>query len=202
MSGLRARSKQRRRGYVLEAASNLFREHGYQGTTMEEIATVAEVSIGTIYTYFGSKGGILRALITPLIEQMETKGEAVLANPPENAVDAMAALFEAHRFTDEWRHLNILRAFDPRTRFADEELVAIAELIEDFIKQQFAELLVTLRERGKLASNVDIDDAVFILYSVLLSNFEVYLLADGATPYEEIRLAMLRQLPLLFQAWA
>lgn len=202
MSGLRARSKQRRRNYVLEAAERLFREQGYQGATMEEIAADAEVSIGTIYTYFGSKGGILRALMTPLMEEMESKGEAVLANPPPDAADAMAALFEAHRFTNDWKHVNILRAFDPRTRFADEELEKIAATLEAFIKRQFAQLLVALQESGRLKPDVNIDDAVFLLYTLLLANFEVYLLADGAKTYEEIRVDIHRQLRLMFRAWA
>ena len=46
---------------VLTAAVRLFAEHGYHSTTIESIATAADVSVETIYKRFGSKAGMLKA---------------------------------------------------------------------------------------------------------------------------------------------
>jgi AcrR family transcriptional regulator len=46
---------------VLDAAVRLFVEHGYHSTTIESIATAADVSVETIYKRFGSKAGMLKA---------------------------------------------------------------------------------------------------------------------------------------------
>jgi len=46
---------------VLNAAVRLFVEHGYHSTTIESIATAADVSVETIYKRFGSKAGMLKA---------------------------------------------------------------------------------------------------------------------------------------------
>jgi len=46
---------------VLDAAVRLFVEHGYHSTTIESIATAADVSPETIYKRFGSKAGMLKA---------------------------------------------------------------------------------------------------------------------------------------------
>ena len=46
---------------MLNAAVRLFVEHGYHSTTIESIATAADVSVETIYKRFGSKAGMLKA---------------------------------------------------------------------------------------------------------------------------------------------
>lgn len=53
--GLRDRSKARRRAAIIRAAYQLFADHGYQATTIADIAAAAEVSPRTVTTYFPSK---------------------------------------------------------------------------------------------------------------------------------------------------
>ena len=51
----------RTRGHILETALRLFRERGYDGTTMRGIATAADVSLGSTYYYFKSKEHLIQA---------------------------------------------------------------------------------------------------------------------------------------------
>ena len=44
-----------RKQIILEAAEKLFLSHGYEGTTMDQIANESEYSKGTLYNYFSSK---------------------------------------------------------------------------------------------------------------------------------------------------
>ncbi|KAA0927139.1 MULTISPECIES: TetR/AcrR family transcriptional regulator [Streptomyces] len=53
--GLRERSKARRREAILRAAYELFADHGFEATTIADIATAAEVSPRTVTLYFPSK---------------------------------------------------------------------------------------------------------------------------------------------------
>ncbi|KAK1182253.1 helix-turn-helix domain containing protein [Streptomyces sp. NBS 14/10] len=53
--GLRERSKARRRRHILHTALRLFVEHGYEGTTIADIAEAADVAPRTVTGYFPSK---------------------------------------------------------------------------------------------------------------------------------------------------
>lgn len=48
---------------IMSAARRLFAAHGYQGTTIEAIATEAAVAVQTVYFTFGSKAAILSRLV-------------------------------------------------------------------------------------------------------------------------------------------
>ncbi len=51
----------RTRTAIIEAALNLFREQGYEATTMRAIAAEAGVSVGNAYYYFQSKPHLIQA---------------------------------------------------------------------------------------------------------------------------------------------
>jgi len=53
--GLRERKKARTRASLREHALRLFREQGYQATTIEQIAAAAEVSPSTFFRYYPTK---------------------------------------------------------------------------------------------------------------------------------------------------
>lgn len=54
----------RTRSRILQAAQKLFAKHGYDGTTVRDLARQAEVAEGTLFHYFTNKKGILIELAT------------------------------------------------------------------------------------------------------------------------------------------
>ena len=60
------------RDLVLESAERVFAERGYHASKMQDVASGAGISLGTLYTVFPGKGEIFEAL-------HETRGEAFLA---------------------------------------------------------------------------------------------------------------------------
>jgi len=59
----RERRKEARPGELLDAALNLFVEKGFAATRMEEVATRAGVSKGTVFLYFPSKEELFKAVV-------------------------------------------------------------------------------------------------------------------------------------------
>lgn len=56
-----------RRTAILAAAATLFKEHGYNRTTLGDIATAVGADRASLYYYFGSKEEVLDALVTHLV---------------------------------------------------------------------------------------------------------------------------------------
>jgi AcrR family transcriptional regulator len=62
-SSLRKQQASQTRLRLLDAAQKLFAERGYAASTIEAIASEAGVAVDTVYAAFGSKRGILKALL-------------------------------------------------------------------------------------------------------------------------------------------
>src|SRR5688572_15868754 len=55
------RKGEQTRAHILETALQLFRERGYEDTTMRAIAEAAGVAVGNAYYYFRSKEHLIQA---------------------------------------------------------------------------------------------------------------------------------------------
>src|SRR5690625_6187511 len=55
---------------ILDAATELFADKGYAGTSTSEIAAKAEVAEGTIFKHFKSKKGLLLAIVSPMMVKL------------------------------------------------------------------------------------------------------------------------------------
>lgn len=58
-AGLRERKKVKTRDAIQTHALRLFREHGYDATTVQQIVQAAEVSESTFFRYFPTKGDVV-----------------------------------------------------------------------------------------------------------------------------------------------
>ena len=86
----------RSRRALIEAATALFAERGYDGTSVQAIGARAGVSRGSIFWHFGSKEGLLWAVVERAFEQWETE---VLVPDVGDAtgIEAVRRALAAHR---------------------------------------------------------------------------------------------------------
>ena len=85
--GARAQLKRR----MLRAALACFNERGIATTTIEDILTRSEASVGNLYHHFGSKEGLVAALYFCALDDQSALSEAAWAQA-RSARDGVAAL--------------------------------------------------------------------------------------------------------------
>ena len=96
----------RTRSSIIDAALRLFRERGYDATTMRAIATEAGVSVGNAYYYFESKEQLIQGFYDRAQTEHEAAARAVLGAEADLAARIVGVL-------DAW-----LATMDPYRPFA------------------------------------------------------------------------------------
>jgi AcrR family transcriptional regulator len=100
--GLRARKKQRTRRTIEQAALDLFDAHGFEGTTIDDIAAAADIAPRTFFHYFPSKEDVVLADYTIRLEQIVAALKASPTDQPpwpalRDAFLTVAADYETER---------------------------------------------------------------------------------------------------------
>ena len=193
---LRQLKKEKTTRAILAAASARFTADGIEAAKMELIAADAEVSVGTLYNYFGSKQSLLIALFEDEVgEMLEAGGEAVSED-----VDPLAAV--THLFN---AYLAVMVATDTELlkevlRFSLGGGEAVQELarLDGQLLTQLSGVLTVHRDAGRLSAEISIDDAVFVLYSVLITELLMHLSLDGFTQADLID-SVARRVELVFK---
>lgn len=81
----------RKRAAIVQAAVAQFRTHGYEATSMDQVAAAAEVSKRTLYNHFASKEALFAQILVQLWERSAAVQE--LAYRPERPLqEQLAAL--------------------------------------------------------------------------------------------------------------
>ena len=197
--GLRERKKARTHQGIVAAALEVFRERGYEKTTVEEIVRRVEISQPTFYKYFGSKDAVLREVAGGMLREWAVEAEATARQEGESTGAALRRVFATMVSTmvkDRalWQcivladALNPMRA--PEQREADRDttrgIAAIlargqrrGEITERFSAVRMAENLIAMQLLAGLAWGVDMLDAGSI-EEVLAENLEFFLCGSAA----------------------
>lgn len=183
MAGLREKQKADRRGRILRAAVTRFRSVGYRAARIEDLAEQAEVSVGTVYNYYRTKGDILIATVAMEVEEVLEAGAALLADPPAGAQAAMRALifgYYDHSLNylskEMWRHAMALGIEAPETpngaRYA---------ALDAALAAQVTEMLAALQARGELRADLDAGAMGKLMFNVLNQEFVDFVKDDAMT---------------------
>jgi AcrR family transcriptional regulator len=71
--GKRAAQGRATRGQLIEVATALFAEHGYEGTSIEAVLATAGVSRGALYHHFAGKEALFEAVLTAVTERITAR---------------------------------------------------------------------------------------------------------------------------------
>lgn len=144
----RTRIQKRNRQAILQAALNVFSQHGFRGATLDQIAAEAGLSKPNVIYYFGSKEAIHAALLSDLLEHWLDPLRDL--EPTEDPVDEIVAYV--------LRKLEMSRESPRESRLFANEIVQGAQRILDQIEgplrtlvDEKAALIRSWSDAGKIA---------------------------------------------------
>jgi len=187
MTRPRTRIQQRNSGMILEAALEVFSQHGFRGATLDQIAEVAGLSKPNLLYYFASKEAIHGALLSGLLL---TWLDPLRAMDPEG--DPVSELLGYVR-----RKLELSRDFPRESRlFANEMLqgaprirAALEGELRDLVQEKSA-VLRRWMDQGRIAP-VHPVHLIFAVWALTqhYADFDVQVRAvlgpDGTDPFPE-----------------
>jgi len=139
-----------RRKQILDAATQVFAEKGFHRATIKDIARVAGIADGTIYTYFASKDEVLLAVLDRLNETTERKQQFVLGD--EQDLKAFFRAYLQQRMALLWPNAEVFRAVLPellvngelRKRYYEQVLAPTIAVGEQFFQAQSEQLQINI----------------------------------------------------------
>lgn len=161
-----------RKKEIIKAATQSFSLYGYKNTTMEQVARLANVGKGTIYTFFKNKEELFNDIVTTLIEDMQAAAtEAIDHNRSfrENVHQAVYKMLEYRR-----EHQLTIKLLQEKRDFGTPAVEAMMNKFEQSILQ-FIEKKVELAIERKEIRPCNPEITAFIilkLYIALIFDWE------------------------------
>ena len=108
-AGARQTQKAATRQKVLAAARELFSSRGYEAATVRQIATLAGVSVGSVFNAFASKAEILSEVMRERLDALYAELDGVIPHLRGSTADRLRSMFAIH-FAFETRHIQLFLA--------------------------------------------------------------------------------------------
>jgi AcrR family transcriptional regulator len=90
----RGRPRQYDRVVVLESALRTFHEHGYAGTSLDDLAAAMKMNRPSLYNAFGNKEALYRSALGHFIESMTAASRSALVSSPK-LTESLIAFYAA-----------------------------------------------------------------------------------------------------------
>jgi AcrR family transcriptional regulator len=169
-SRVRAEQAAQTRLRILEASGDLFAGRGYAATTIDAVAARAGVAVDTIYAIFGTKKGMLSALIDLRVTG-SGEGSDVLAGEGPRAlrnVSSQRQMLDGFA-ADIAPRIERVRPIDDVMQSAGAIDLEIAELRARMQENRFSKMktfIEWLAANGALRRDMDLDEAATIAWTL------------------------------------
>ncbi|NBJ32742.1 TetR family transcriptional regulator [Serratia fonticola] len=156
-----------RRAEILQAASELFQEIGYESTSVDSIVRSAGIAKGTFYYYFKSKDEVLAALAQQLCAEMVARSQIIADDPQMGAIEKFCAIIAAQNQTVEAGQALVEDLHRPENRALHER-----SNIETVLA--FGPILATVVEQGNQEGVFQVDDPLSTVQFILAGSLFLF----------------------------
>ena len=155
-----------RRQEILEAAAKSFTLFGYKATTMEQVAKIANVGKGTIYTFFANKEILFKEIAMSLVREMQAEADAVLDASASFMDNAHNALKKMLQFRE--KHLLFAKLLEEEKELRTPAVKQVLVCIENEVLSYVTELIQRRIDKGEIR-DCDAELVSFLLLKAYLA---------------------------------
>lgn len=167
------RRKERTRRQIITVAVQLFRQHGFDETTMEQIAETADIAKGTLYNYFPAKEAILSAHIQQAFEDRHADRVQKLRQLPDTRTRLTVILGELMKRVQSQADI-----FEVYLAYRVRQVVSLRPDMSEGVKSAFSSLAVELIQLGQASGELRSD-----LPLPMLVDFFEFVFVEVAKPF-------------------
>ncbi|WP_066315832.1 TetR/AcrR family transcriptional regulator [Bacillus sp. FJAT-29814] len=161
-----------RRQLIVEAATKSFSLFGYKATTMDQVAKLANVGKGTIYTFFKNKEELFEDIIKTMLQDMKDVAERAFNKQNSFRENANQVLFDLLEFRKS--HQLTIKLFQEEREIGTQAAVEVVQRVETVIIHYMKGIIQEAIDRGEIKP-CDPEITAFImlkLYVALIFDWE------------------------------
>ncbi|WP_139491471.1 TetR/AcrR family transcriptional regulator [Brevibacillus dissolubilis] len=182
MTTRRERKKRETREKIFTAAIDLFKEHGFDATTIDMISEAADVARGTIFLHFTSKEAILAHWGHERLQEIEERRDEW-----DYGESCKQRVLRIYKILNEvniqnYAFMRVLVESSMKHRKVHES----EKNVHFELRQLFADLIEDAQEKGRLKSKFNPLVAANMLENIYYNALYDWVRSEGAWPLEEI----------------
>ncbi|MFE5427605.1 TetR/AcrR family transcriptional regulator [Peribacillus simplex] len=135
-----------RKKLILEAATKSFSLFGYKATTMDQVAKIANVGKGTIYTFYKNKEELFKEIVQRMIEEMKYEAEQSLDDQFSFFENLHRAVYRILEFRQE--HQLSLKLLQEEREIGTPAVQEMVNEMEEAIVSYIKEKLIIAIDKG------------------------------------------------------
>ncbi|MCI6158326.1 MAG: TetR/AcrR family transcriptional regulator [Selenomonadaceae bacterium] len=177
--GRRERNKIRSRQAILDAAAAEFKRKGFKETAIVDIMRTAKLGTGTFYNYFKTKDGVLLALLSNLVQDMEHTFDSMRAEGKSSLDLLQAGNACMGAYLDENRY--VLPLFIAASEHAGAPDGAMGDLHAPGFKPLYSRIIQDGQARGEIRQDIPADLIAELFHSI----FQAAAFSQLRIPFQE-----------------
>lgn len=155
-----------RKQLIIAAATKSFSLFGYKATTMDQVAKLANVGKGTIYTFFKNKEELFEEIVSTVIKEMKAAAEETKDDERSFYENAHQALYRILEFRKE--HQLAIKLFQEKRELGTPEVLEVTKRVEQAIVDYIKEKIHVAIEKGEI-KHCDPELTAFIMLKLYIS---------------------------------
>lgn len=155
-----------RREMIVKAATKSFSLFGYKATTMDQVARLANVGKGTIYTFFKNKEELFNEIISTLVKEMITEAEGVINPSLAFAENVHLALYRLLEFRSQ--HHLMIKLVQEETEMGTPTVSEMLALVEGEIISYLKRKIEIAIEKGAIPP-IEPELTSFLLFKMYIA---------------------------------